>query len=137
MPFEDLSDDNFLLYAVKVYISPHCVKSEFKEDLNRIRYVRRLLKTYNKTGELKHRQILNHLIVSYNVFGIHTTRLLFFVMTEDEFPALKTFLLYLNKMPETVKGIRGKNINSAEIQIDLTIANLLRKTYGFEAIKNT
>lgn len=124
--FENLTDENFLLYAAKVYNSPHCVKSEFKEDLNRIRYVKKLIRAYKRTGELKHRQLLNHLIITYNVFGLHATRLLFFVMTSEEYEVLKTFLVYLNYMPDVIRGIKGQTIISSDIVINEEVANILR-----------
>jgi hypothetical protein len=127
MAFENLDDDNFLLYAIKSYNSPHCVKSEFKEDLNRIRYVRRMIRAYKKTGDLKHRQILNHVIIAYNVFGNNATRILFYIMGPDEYPVLKTFLIFLNRMPDVVHGIKGLNIVSTDVQVDLIIAELLRE----------
>ena len=125
--FDDLNESNFLIYAIKVYDSPHCIKSEFKEDLNRIRYVRRMIRSYKKTGDLKYRQILNHLIISYNVFGLNATRILFYSMTPEEYDVLKTFLLFLNYMPDVVKGIKGLNIISSDIKIDINTANILRK----------
>lgn len=124
--FDDLNDENFLLFAAKSYNSPHCVQSEFKEDLSRIRYVRRGIRSYLKTGELKYRQIMNHIIILYNVFGLNATRMLFFQMTLDEWKVLKTFLLFLNFMPEVVRGINGKDIISSDIIIDIETAKILR-----------
>ena len=64
---ENLNDDNFIIYAMKAYDRPNCVMSEFEEDLSRIKYVKRLIKRYKTTGELKERLILNHIIVLSNV----------------------------------------------------------------------
>ena len=125
--FDDLTESNFILFAAKAYDSPHCVKSEFKEDLNRIRYVRRTIRAYLKSGELKHRQLMNHLIILYNVFGNNATRMLFFHTTTDEWNVLKTFLVYLNRMPDVVKGIKGHHIISTDIMIDSNAARILRE----------
>ena len=62
----DLNDDNFMFYAMKAYESPKCIMSEFEEDLKRIKYVKRLIKRYKATGEIKERLILNHIITNIN-----------------------------------------------------------------------
>jgi hypothetical protein len=64
----------------------------------------------------------------YNVFGLEAgTRLLFFKTNKEDYSYLKTFLVFLNKMPDIVKGIDGNNIISSEIDIDISIADYLRK----------
>ena len=126
--FDDLNDDNFLIYAVKVYNSPHCIMSEFESDLKRTKYLKRLFRRYKVTKILKDRLILNHLILLYNVFGIEpATRILFFKIDEIDYDILKTFLIYLNYMPKKVKGINGKDIHSSDILIDMNVADILRK----------
>ena len=84
MNFDDLDNENFLIYAIKSYDKPNCVMSEFKEDVKRFNYLKRLFRRYRKTGELKERLILNHLVVIYNVFGIDAaTKLLFLRMSVE------------------------------------------------------
>jgi hypothetical protein len=124
----NLNDDNFLLFAAKNYISPHYISEEFYTDIKRIKYIRRLIQKYNQKGELKERLILNHLILIFNVFETEAcTRMLFLKMGEKNFSVLKTFLIYLNYMPEKVNGINGKDIISSAILIDLHIASILRQ----------
>ena len=102
--------------------------SEFKEDMKRFNYLKRLFKRYRKYDELREQLVLNHLIVIYNVFGPEvSSRLLFFKMAKDDYSALKTYLLFLNIMPERVKGIKGQDIISSDIPIDYAIAEALRK----------
>jgi 5'(3')-deoxyribonucleotidase len=126
--FDDLNDDNFLMYAVKAYNSPHCIMSEFEGDLKRTKYLKRLFRRYKVTKTLKERLILNHLILLYNVFGVEpATRILFFRIDEQDYDVLKTFLIYLNYMPEKVKGINGKDIISSDILIDMNVADILRQ----------
>jgi 5'(3')-deoxyribonucleotidase len=126
--FDDLNDDNFLMYAVKAYNSPHCIMSEFEGDLKRTKYLKRLFRRYKVTKTLKERLILNHLILLYNVFGVEpATRILFFRIDEQDYDVLKTFLIYLNYMPERVKGINGKDIISSDILIDMNVADILRQ----------
>lgn len=126
--FDDLNDDNFLMYAVKAYNSPHCIISEFEGDLKRTKYLKRLFRRYKVTKTLKERLILNHLILLYNVFGAEpATRILFFRIDEQDYDVLKTFLIYLNYMPDKVRGINGKDITSSDILVDMNVADILRK----------
>lgn len=127
MSFDDLTTDNILLYAAKAYDRPDCIMSEFKEDMKRFNYLKRLFQRYRKVGELRERLVINHLVVIYNVFGIEVaTRLLFYKLSKDDYSALKTYLLFLNYMPTIVHGIRGQDIQSSEIAVDMKIAEVLR-----------
>jgi hypothetical protein len=124
---EQLNNETVLLYAIKAYDKLNYVKSEFEEDYKTFRYVKRLLQRYRQSGELKENLILNHLSLIYNLFGIEPgTRLLFFKMDEADYSSLKTFLVYLNTMPEIVHGIDGRDIRSSDYPVDLKIANVLR-----------
>lgn len=126
--FDDLNDDNFMIFAVKSYNSPHCIMSEFEGDLKRTKYLKKLFRRYKSTGELKERLILNHIILIYNVFDVESaTRILFYKTDERDYDILKTFLLYLNYIPQKVKGIRGKDVIVSDILIDLNIADILRE----------
>ena len=127
MSFENLTNDNIMIFAMKAYDKPNCIMSEFKEDMKRFNYLKRLFKRYRKLNELREQLVLNHLVVLYNVFGPEVaTRLLFFQMSKDDYSALKTYLLFLSCMPEKVKGIKGHDIISSEISVDMTIAEILR-----------
>lgn len=124
---ENLHDDNFMIFAMKAYDKPNCIVSEFEEDLKRLKYVKRLIKRYRVTGELKERLILNHMIILANVFGIESSvKMLFYKLDRDDYDILKTFLLYLNYMPKLIVGVRGININSSDISVDLFVAKRLR-----------
>jgi hypothetical protein len=127
MFFDDLNNDNVMLYAAKAYDKPNCIMSEFKEDMKRFNYLKRLFQRYRKLGELRERLIINHLVVLYNVFGPEvTTRLLFYKLSKEDYSSLKTYLLFLNYMPEKIYGIKGQDIHSSEISVDMKIANVLR-----------
>lgn len=127
MSFDDLTSDNFLMYAIKAYDKPNCIMSEFKEDMKKFNYLKRLFRRYRKESELKERLVLNHLVVLYNVFGVEpATRMLFYKVVEEDYSALKTYLLFLNYMPATVRGIKGQDIVSSSIEVDLKIADVLR-----------
>lgn len=104
MFFNELTEDNFLLFAIKNYQNPQGVtKDDFEKDLNHFKYIKRLLKKYKKTGVLKLHLILNHFIVLYNIFGDATTPMLFFKIDSYLWSPLKTFILFLNKLPEFPK----------------------------------
>ena len=125
--FENLNDDNFLIYAMKNYNSPNCIISEFHDDLKRVKYIKRLIRKYKITKDLKERLILNHIIVLSNVFGAEaTTRILFYKVDEKDYDVLKTFLIFLNLLPKIVSGINGKNINTNVISLDWNVVKILR-----------
>lgn len=125
---DNLTDDNFMLYAMKAYDKPNAIVSEFEEDLKRIKYVKRLIKRYKATGELKERLILNHIIILSNVFGIEATvRMLFYKIDNSDYSILKTFLLFLNYMPRHINGIRGQYLNSSDMSVDLVVGKKLKE----------
>lgn len=101
--------------------------SEFEEDIKRIKYIKRLIKKYLATDDLKERLILNHIIILSNVFGVEATvRMLFLKLDRKLYPILKTFLLFLNYMPDMIYGIDGKTILSADITVDIKVGAKLR-----------
>jgi hypothetical protein len=128
MLFDNLTSENILMYAMKIYDKPNCIMSEFKEDMKRFNYLKRLFRRYRKIGEIKELLVLNHLVVLYNVFGAEAlTRLLFFKMSKEDQPILKTYLIFLSCMPDVVKGIKGQDVLSSDIPVDLKIAEVLRE----------
>ena len=128
MIFDDLNDENFSMYAMKEYNDIQCTDiEEFYDDLKKIKYIKRLFNIYKNTGQLKERLILNHFIVFYNVFPIQSgTRILFYKIEKDFWPMLKTFLIFLDRMPETVDSIRGEIIRASDIQLDDGVVTRLR-----------
>ena len=128
MSFDDLNNDNIMMYAMKAYDRPNCIMSEFKDDMKRFNYLKRLFLRYRKIGELREQLVLNHLVVLYNVFGPEvTSRMLFFKMSKDDYSALKTYLLFLSIMPDRIRGIKGQDIISSDIPIDTRVAEVLRQ----------
>ena len=129
MKFDDLNEKNFLLYAMQHYENPQCVEvEEFNDDLKKIKYIKRLFNQYAIEGVLKERLLLNHIIVFYNVFSVEAaTRILFYKLEEDIWPMLKTFLFYLNFLPDKIESINGRTILTTEIPMDQGIVDSLRK----------
>lgn len=118
--FEQLTDENLLIYAAKHYTNPRCIDAEeFYEDLNRIKYIKRLLNKYEESGKISERLILNHLIVFFNVFGIEPAlKMLEFKLNDKYWPIIKPFLIFL-------KYIR--NDQYTEIAMDQNVVDILRK----------
>jgi hypothetical protein len=86
------------------------------------------LRKYKKSEELAERLILNHLILLFNVFGptCAVNKMLFFKLDAEYYPALKTFLIYLNRMSEEIE-INNNKVISSDIPIDMDIAHILRQ----------
>jgi hypothetical protein len=101
--------------------------SEFESDLKRVKYLKRLIRRFKVTKVLKDRLILNHIILLNNVFGPEAVvRILFYKLEERDYDVLKTFLMYLNLMPDTIFNINNKNIHSADIPVNMAVAEILR-----------
>ena len=128
MKFDDLNDDTFLMYAMREYNNMQCTDiEEFYDDLKKIKYIKRLFNSYRNNGQLKERLILNHFIIFYNVFTVTAgTRILFYKIEKDFWPMLKTFLIYLDRMPDRIDSIRGEIILTSDIQLDDGIITRLR-----------
>ena len=128
MIFDDLNDDNFLMYAMREYSNMQCTDiEEFYDDLKKIKYIKRLFNIYKNNGQLKERLILNHLIIFYNVFSVEAgTRILFYKIEETFWPMLKTFLIFLDRMPERIESIKGSTLNASDIKLDEGIVTRLR-----------
>jgi hypothetical protein len=102
MDFNKLTSSNIMLFAAKHYDNPSCIgQAEFLYDMKRFKYINRLFRKYTATGELRTRLIINHIVILSNVFGVDAaTTMLFFKVEKEYWPLLKTFLTFLNLMPE-------------------------------------
>lgn len=125
MRFDELNEDNFLLFAIKNYENPQAVtKDDFEKDLNHFKYIKRLLRRYKRDGELKIHLLLNHFIILYNIFGEAATPMLFFKIERDLWSSLKSFIIFLNKLPEYPKS------TIHNIKVDLFCLSELYKIYN-------
>ena len=124
MIFNELNEGNFQLFAIKNYENPQAVtKDDFDRDLNHFKYIKRLLKRYKRDGELKTHLLLNHFIILYNMFGEATTPMLFYKIEEDLWPVMKTFVMFLGKLPEVPKS------KIHDVQVDLYCLKELYSIY--------
>jgi len=118
--FDKLTRRNFKLFAAKHYDNPECLDiEEFNQDLSRFKYLKRLLRRYELTGDLQERLILNHVIILYNVFGIKAcNKMMWYKINEEHWHYIKPFLIFLNYLPEDEK---------VEVPMDPYIVEVLRK----------
>jgi hypothetical protein len=118
--FDTLNKRNFELFAAQHYNNPECLDiEEFKEDLARFKYLKRLLRRYELAEDLQIRLILNHIIVLYNVFGIEAAnRMIWYKIEPEHWTYIKPFLVFLNYLPIDEK---------VEIPLDPLIVDTLRK----------
>ena len=123
-----LTDSNFVMYAMRHYDNPQCADiEEFYGDLKHINYIRRLFARYGNEAGLKERLILNHLIILFNVFPVEVaTNILFFKIEREYWGSLKTFLVYLNYMPERLTFLENCEIVTSDIPLDPDIISVLR-----------
>jgi len=126
--FENLTEKNFQLFAMKYYLNPHCTDLlEFHDDLKRIRYIKRLFKKYQESGEMKERLVINHLIVLYNMFESRAMTRMLFLKLDGYLHYLKPFLMFLNYYPVDLGHIEGATIRDSDIGVDQGIVKILRK----------
>jgi len=121
MKFDELNEENYIMFAIRHYENPQAVTQEdFFEDMKRFKWIKRLLNKYKNTGDLNIHLIINHFIVLYNIFGEATTPLLFFKIDESLWSVLKTFIVYLGRIPEYPKTALN------DIPIDEKCFNILK-----------
>jgi hypothetical protein len=118
--FNELNEETFMLYAIKNYYNPKCIDvEEFYEDLNRFKYVKRLVNRYLDGGKLSERLILNHLIVIFNAFDIKASlKLLEYKLDDRHWSVIKPFLVFLRHI---------KNDQYTGISMDEKVVEALRK----------
>jgi len=124
---EKLTHENFLLYCAKHYDNSQMHSTEeFIEDLDRIKYIKKLLTRYTETGELKERLILNHIITLHNVFGLRLTKILYLKL-KTQFSCVKPFLVLLSCLSEIIHNVGDENIVYTDaIVMDPGIIKVLR-----------
>lgn len=120
-----LNEDNFLMYAIKNYYNPGSMGiKDLEDDLKKFKYIKRLLSRYKKTGEVSERLVLNHLVVLYNVFGDATTDMLFYKLEPEHWSDLKTYLVYLHRMP--LETVVSPGIKETDIPLNQELIKVLR-----------
>jgi len=123
---QQLNENNFLIYAIKnYYASGSMGMTDLEEDLKRFKYLKRLLNRYQRSGDMSERLVLNHLVVLYNVFGDAATSMLFYKLEKEFWSDLKTYLVYLQRMP--LETVVSPGIIETDIPLNYEIIEVLRK----------
>lgn len=118
--FENITEENFIIYAAKNYYNPKSIDAEeFYNDIHRFKYIKRLINRYQKSGELMERLILNHLIVIFNSFGYEAgIKMLAYKLEFKYWSVLKPFLVFL-------KAITNDDLTN--IEMDQIVIDKLRE----------
>jgi hypothetical protein len=126
---EILTDHNFLLFCAKHYDNSRYVSTEeFVEDLNRIKYIKKLITRYVENGDLKERLILNHIIILNNCFGPEALCKILYLKLKPQMKYVKPFLVLLNLLPEKIYNVSDETVVDTNlIDMDTVIVNKLRK----------
>lgn len=129
MNTDKLTDENFLLFCAHYYDnSKYTSTEEFVEDLNRIKYIKKLITRYVEGDELKERLILNHIIVLNNCFGAEILCKILYLKLNAQLKFIKPFLVLLNILPDKIYNVNDEVvIDTNLIEMDQNIVNLLRK----------
>lgn len=125
-----LTKKTYFAYAIQMYDNPSCSGiAEFQEDLLKIKYIKRLLNRYVRTGQISARLLLNHVIGVYNVFQPHAvSQLLFFRIAPETYSSLKTILECVNLMPEELLMSTGTFLLNKDIPRDDVLWAKLQET---------
>ena len=120
MYFNELNKENFLLFSIQNYNNPTTTtQEEFEEDLKRFKYVKRWLKKYHESGNMNIHLLLNHILIIFNCWGDAAVPLFFYKIEPKYWPYLKSFFVYLERVPEFPHSIIH------DIQEDYRISALL------------
>lgn len=122
---QPITDKNFLQRAFKAYDNPHCVSiEEFQEDLQRFTHIKKILTQYTQSGEINDRLLLNHIVISFNLFGRDALLLLLHRVDQLQWRSLFPFLIQLDRLPDFIPE---HNMNVSDVELDQFIVNRLRE----------
>jgi hypothetical protein len=126
---EKLTDKNFLLFCATHYDNAQYASTEdFIEDLNRIKYIKKLITRYVENDDLKERLILNHIIVLNNCFGPEALARILYLKLKNQMKYVKPFLVLLNIMPDRIYNVDDEAVIEFDnIPMDDIIVAKLRK----------
>lgn len=101
-----LTDQNYLTFSAMNYVNFSCEDdAEFMEDLNRVKYIKKLFTIYQTKDELNINLILNHIIILYNTFEPKAcTKMLFFKLS-DHWSYLKSILYFTGYLPDIIRDV--------------------------------
>lgn len=124
----DLTEDNFEYFAIRHYDDPNCQGlHEFREDMQRFKYLNRLLNKYEECGEMRTNLVLNHIVVLYNLFNDAATNMLFYRVAEKHWPILVPFLIFIERLPSDIHLSAKRSIKDSDVAIDMNVVTILRE----------
>lgn len=127
MIFDHVSNENYMMFAVKHYNSPTCAdETEFLQDLSRIRSIGRSFSRYRKTGDINERLVLNHIIVLFNVFESKAVIMMMAFKLYDYLEYIKPFLILTSRWPERITGVTPDPIIGTDVSMDECLVERLR-----------
>lgn len=128
MNSDTLTENNFLLFCAKNYDNSRYISTEeFAEDLNRIKYIKKLVTRYIENGDLKERLILNHIIVLNNCFGPQALCKILYLKLKPQMRYIKPFLILLNVLPDKIYNVGEESVIETDlIEMDNLIVDKLR-----------
>lgn len=119
---QPINDNTFIQLAMKFYDNPQCISvDEFQNDIKLFMYINKLLDRYDNS--IHSRLLLNHIITVCNLFGIIAPDFLFFKTDKHHWNKLATFLVYLDKMPQSIPEF---DVYLSNIELDESILKTLR-----------
>lgn len=125
---QHLTEQNFILYCAAHYENSQYYTEDFIEDLNRIKYIKKLVTRYIEKDELKERLILNHIIILNNCFGPEALCKILYLKLKNQMMYIKPFLVLLDILPDKIYNVGDDTvIDTNEIPMDDKIVNILRK----------
>lgn len=118
--FQILTKKNFLTYMASHYEETLDEdQDDFHDDLQRIKYIKRLLSKYEKTGILKTRLLINHIVILMNTLGpFATTRVLLYKIEPHHHEVISAFLHSLNALTDAL---------TKEMSVDNYVCDLIQK----------
>ena len=116
----ECTEENFFEFAKQHYHNPECEDmDEFMADIDRIKYIKRLINRYHSSGDFQDHLLMNHIIVFYNVFGIDgATRMLACRLSYKYWTVIKPICIFLYYF---------RNTDFTGIEMDPFVVDLLRK----------
>ena len=117
-----IEKSNFLLNAIKAYDNIQCrTLEQFKDDIKKFSQLKKLLKS-NKSDDEYIRLTLNTIVYLYNVFEVEAcTKMMFSKVRKDHWFKLKTYLIFLNQMPDNIEEL-------SLIDTDIPLCPIIAKT---------
>jgi len=125
----NLTSDTFFVYAIKHYgMSDFVSEREFKADLARIGFIKKILNRYMRGDSINFRLLLNHFILLHNVYETYVlVKILFYRMDVEYWSQTKSILQALDLLPEELYFINGEIIVLDDIPADEQLFITLKK----------